>query len=94
MEAMASNNNLWSSKRANPKKSDCKYEVDAMTLLLAHILERVGVFPTPGGSSSPSVRVYAICEACGMQGTHLLSATKVLLLLSTLTTCIVSSQHH
>ena len=58
LEGMTSNNYHWSNKRATSKKSEGKYEVDAMTLIasrvneLAQVLDKVGVSPTLHDSSS------------------------------------------
>ena len=64
LEETASNNYHWVSDRA----------VDAVTLLasrvdaLAHRLEKVSSFLSPGGSSGSTAEVYAICETCGVEG--------------------------
>ena len=74
LKQMASNNYHWASDRITQQRSGGKYAVDIVTLLasqvdaLAQRIERVGTSLTPGGPSGPSVGVYAICEACGVQG--------------------------
>ena len=51
LEEMTSNNYHWSSKRASPRRSGGKYDVDGMTFLtsrvdaLAQRLDRVGTSP-------------------------------------------------
>ena len=64
LEEMASSNYKWSSKRATPKRSGGRYEVDVVTLLadrvdaLTHRLDKAGT-PSPVG-------VCAACETCGV----------------------------
>jgi len=54
--------------------SSGKYEIDPVTLIasrvdaLAQRLEKVGTSLTPDGPSWSSVKLYAICETCGVQG--------------------------
>jgi len=47
-----------------------------------------------GGQSRPSIGVYDLCKTCGGNGTYRLSATVVLLSLSTPTSCTTSTPHH
>ena len=74
LEEMASKNYHWASDRATTQRSGGKYAVDAVTLLASRVdalalrLEKVSTSLTLGGPSWSTVGVYAICEACGVQG--------------------------
>jgi len=71
LEEMASNNYHWASKSVTPKSGGGKHAVDTVTLLasrvdtLAQRLEKVAT--SSATSAGPSMGIYAICEACGVQ---------------------------
>jgi len=87
LEEMASNNYHWASERGTPKRGGGKHKVDAVTLLasrvdtLAQCLDKVGTPSTT--SAGPSMRTYAYCEACGVQGHTSIKCTMLPLALNT-----------
>ena len=99
LKEMTSNNYHWSSERAISRRSGGKCDVDTVTLLaskvdaLAQRLDRVDTSPLQGVLQGHQLESTLSARPVVCRSTHPLSATMVLLPLSTPTSCITSTPH-